>query len=235
MAKITLTSKIVNDKYTQYVYDKYDIQNREETTTVVPMIKVSELDSFDWQIGVIVGRSGAGKSTILNQLYKDFRPYKEIETDYTKCIVSQFPHMEEADVCDLLYGIGLSSVPTWLHKPQELSNGERARFEIVKQIANTEEGGVVYIDEYTSVVNRDVATSMSFALQRYIRKHNIKVVIASCHYDIIEWLTPDWVYNLNKQVDGDCELEHIIYANDKDYNVYSQLEKREVLSEAKMI
>ena len=81
MAKITLTSKIVNDKYTQYVYDKYDIQNREETTTVVPMIKVSELDSFDWQIGVIVGRSGAGKSTILNQLYKDFRPYKEIETD----------------------------------------------------------------------------------------------------------------------------------------------------------
>ena len=78
--------------------------------------------------------------------------YKEIETDYTKCIVSQFPHMEEADVCDLLYGIGLSSVPTWLHKPQELSNGERARFEIVKQIANTEEGGVVYIDEYTSVI-----------------------------------------------------------------------------------
>ena len=94
---------------------------------------------------------------------------------------------------------------------------------------------MVYIDEYTSVVNRDVAKSMSFALQRYIRKHNIKVVIASCHYDIIEWLTPDWVYNLNKQVDGDCELEHIIYANDKDYNVYSQLEKREVLSEAKMI
>lgn len=31
---ITLTSKIQNDKYTEYVYDAFDIQNREDTEKV---------------------------------------------------------------------------------------------------------------------------------------------------------------------------------------------------------
>lgn len=31
MAQIKLTSEIVNDEYTQYVYDKFDIQDSEKT------------------------------------------------------------------------------------------------------------------------------------------------------------------------------------------------------------
>lgn len=27
-----------------------------------------------------------------------------------------------------------------------------------------------------------------------------KVVLLSCHYDIIEWLQPDWVYDVNTKV-----------------------------------
>ena len=34
---------------------------------------------------------------------------------------------------------------------------------------------------------------MSFALQKYLRKHNKKIIVASCHYDILEWLMPDWI------------------------------------------
>ena len=62
---IELKSKIQNDKYTNYVYDTFDIQNREETSVSIPM-NLDGLNSFDWNIGVIYGGSGCGKSTILN-------------------------------------------------------------------------------------------------------------------------------------------------------------------------
>jgi GNAT superfamily N-acetyltransferase len=45
-------------------------------------------------------------------------------------------------------------------------------------------------------VDRDTAKSCSYALQRYIRNNGLKnVVFASCHYDIIDWLQPDWVFD----------------------------------------
>jgi len=50
------------------------------------------------------------------------------------------------------------------------------------------------IDEFTSVVDRNVAKAASVALVRYIKKNNIKnVVLSTCHRDILEWLEPDWV------------------------------------------
>ena len=60
------------------------------------------------------------------------------------------------------------------------------------------EGEVILIDEYTSVVDRDVAKAMSYALQKYLRKTNKRIVVASCHYDIMEWLMPDWTCSPQK-------------------------------------
>ena len=52
------------------------------------------------------------------------------------------------------------------------------------------------IDEFTSVVNREVAISCSCSISKYIRANNLKgVVFCSCHDDIIPYLQPDWVYN----------------------------------------
>lgn len=39
---------------------------------------------------------------------------------------------------------------------------------------------------------------MSFAIQKYVRKHNKKVIFASCHYDIFEWLMPDYILSPEK-------------------------------------
>ena len=44
MPKIVLKSKITNDNYTEYLYDNYDIQNREETTTEVPILSEEDKD-----------------------------------------------------------------------------------------------------------------------------------------------------------------------------------------------
>ena len=139
--------------------------------------------------------------------------------------------MSESEVCDLLSSVGLSSVPVWMHKPNELSNGERARLDVCWVLANAKEGETIFIDEYSSVVNRDCAKSLSFALQRYVRKKNLTIILASCHFDIIEWLNPDWVFNLNKQVDGECEIERLIYSGDEEYDTYRMMNPTAILSD----
>ena len=231
MAKITLRSEIVNDKYTEYLYKHYDIQTKDYTATDVPLIPQDDWDkmnSGEWNILLICGKSGSGKSTLL----KEIGTPPKLEYDYTKAVVSQFPNLDEEEVCDLLCGVGLSSVPTWLRKPQELSNGERARLDLCMSLYRAREAGIALIDEFSSVVNRDVAKSMSYALQRYVRQKKLKVVICSCHFDIIEWLTPDYIFNLeHKDKDGNVELERMVYADDTDYNVCQSVTWEESLSE----
>ena len=232
MGKIVLESNIVNDNYTQFLYDSYDIQNREKTVTEVPIPSKEDMEAMnkdDWNILLICGKSGSGKSTILREIYGDVKP---IEYDYDKCVISQFPRLSEEEACDLLSSMGLSSVPTWLRKPQELSNGERARLDIAKAIYDAN-GGVVVLDEYTSVVNRTAAKSMSHALQRYVRQKGLKVIIASCHFDIIEWLQCDYMFNLeHRDENGEVEMEKMVYEDGKDYNAYQSPKDIDILTEA---
>jgi ABC-type lipoprotein export system ATPase subunit len=227
MKKLFLRSNVSVDNYTEYVCDKYDLQTREEIITEVPLLDTSELSDFKWNIGVLCGNSGSGKSTLLSTLGEPKNPIY----DYSKSIISQFPHMSEHDVCELLSSVGLSSVPVWLHKPNELSNGERARLDLCWILANAKENEIILYDEFSSVINRAVAKSMSYALQRYVREKNLKIILASCHFDIIEWLNPDWVFNLNKQINGECEIERFIYKDDEEYQLYNNINKKDILTD----
>lgn len=230
MGKIKIESKIVCDKYCEYLFNHYDIQNKEVTTTLVPIPSeddMKEVNSSDWNILLICGRSGSGKSTILKEV---FGGANGVTYDHDKAVISQFPRMSEEEVCDLLSSMGLSSVPTWLRKPSELSNGERARLDIAKAIYESD-GKTVILDEYTSVVNRSAAKSMSFALQRYARQKGLRIVIASCHFDIVEWLQPDYVYNLEHiDENGDVEMERLEYQDT--YKVTQSPRDIDVLTDA---
>jgi ABC-type ATPase with predicted acetyltransferase domain len=185
MANIELKTKILNDKYTEYVYEAFDIQNREETSVSIPMA-LGEAKNFDWNIGVILGGSGSGKTTIL----KKMGDVKKITFDANKPLISNFDWLEPKDATLVLTSMGLSSVPTWLRPFHTLSNGEQYRATLAYLVASAKDGEVILVDEYTSVVDRDVAKAMSFALQKYIRRENKRIILASCHYDILEWLMP---------------------------------------------
>lgn len=190
MKTIKLTSEIIEDEYTRYVCDSFDIQDSKKTSVEIP-INFAECKNFEWNIGVIYGGSGTGKSTLL----KHFGTIKEIQFDENKSLISNFDWIEPSDACLLLSAIGLSSVPTWLRPFRTLSNGEQYRATLAYLIGSAKENEVILVDEYTSVVDRDVAKAMSFALQKFIRKHNKKIILASCHFDIMEWLLPDWTYS----------------------------------------
>jgi ABC-type ATPase with predicted acetyltransferase domain len=177
----------------------------------------------------VCGKSGSGKSAIIRRLGYDG---SEPSYDYDKAVISQFPNLDEKEACDLLSSMGLSSVPTWLRKPNEISNGERARLDIAKAIYDSN-GGTVYLDEFTSVVNRSSAKSMSYALQRYARKKGLKLVIASCHMDVIEWLQPDYVFNLEHMDENThVDVERRVYTDDTDYNANQTVRQADILTEA---
>jgi len=187
---IELKNKILNDKYTEYVYEAFDIQNKEETSITIPM-NFAECKSFDWNIGVIYGGSGTGKTTLL----KEFGNLSIDNFDDKKPLISNFDWLEPKEATLLLSAMGLASVPTWLRPYGLLSNGEQYRAALAYKVGKAKEGEVVLIDEFTSVVDRDVAKAMSNALQKYIRRTNKKIILASCHFDIMEWLLPDWTYS----------------------------------------
>lgn len=218
---IELKNNVAQDEYTDYVCAKYDLDGKTESITVVPMFNKDELDSFEWNIGLVVGESGSGKSTILRQ----FGDFEEFRYNEEKPVVSQFEEMTPEEVEDLLHGVGLNSIPTWLQSPHTLSVGQKARLDAAKALSIAMKGNVVTIDEWTSTVDRETAKSLSFSIQRFIRAHNLKVIFASCHYDILydkkdkcSYLQPDWVYSLNKRDEnGNCDLCLIDY-EDKSYD-----------------
>lgn len=193
MANIELKTKILNDKYTEYVYEAFDIQNREETSVSIPM-NLGEAKNFDWNIGVILGSSGSGKTTILKRI----GDVKKVKFEVDKPLISNFDWLEPKDATLVLTSMGLSSVPTWLRPFHTLSNGEQYRATLAYLVSSAKDGEVILVDEYTSVVDRDVAKAMSFALQKYIRRENKRIIVASCHYDILEWLMPDWTCSPQK-------------------------------------
>lgn len=156
-------------------------------------ININNVDiDFDWSIGLIVGASGSGKSTIANNIFKD----SVFEPEWgTKPLVDEFPkNIAIKDITGALTKVGLGSVPAWLRPYHTLSNGEKFRADMARALLSDNE--VVTIDEFTSVVDRTVAQVASNSIQKSFRKQEKKLIAVSCHYDIMDWLQPDWVIDL---------------------------------------
>jgi GNAT superfamily N-acetyltransferase len=143
----------------------------------------------DFSIGLILGPSGSGKSLLLKQ----FGQEEKITWDSSKAIVSNFSTPNDA--INRLMAVGLNSIPSWCRPFHVLSNGEQFRANLARKLRT----GAV-IDEFTSVIDRNVAKAASVAMRRYVDREGLKnIVLASCHYDILEWLQPDWYFDT---VDG---------------------------------
>lgn len=147
------------------------------------------IEERDWNIGLVVGPSGSGKSTILHELSEG---QLFVAEHGDGCVLDDFPpDAGIKQIVEWLSAVGFSSPPDWQKPYAVLSNGERFRVDLALAIAQPE--SVLCLDEFTSVVHRSVAKTASAAFAKYIRKSNRKAILASCHDDIIEWLSPDWV------------------------------------------
>lgn len=164
---------------------------------------LADLES-PYNVGLIVGASGSGKTTLARQIFG--ADCFETLLDENRPVIDQFPEDWPYDDCAAaLAGVGLTAVPCWIRPAYTLSNGQKARAECALQIARKHDG-ITVIDEWTSVVDRTVAKVMSHCIAKHARKTGRRIVLLSCHYDVAEWLNPDWVIDCNKQEFTDRRL-----------------------------
>lgn len=155
--------------------------------------------SSEWKIGLIVGSSGSGKTTLSKEIFKNYYFHENWEWDNSVSVIDNFEKkIETKDIVQIFNAVGFSSPPHWLKPYNHLSNGQKFRVDLARCfLSNYNE---IIFDEFTSVVDRDVAKIGCVATAKAIRKFlNKKFVAVSCHYDIIDWLDPDWIFDVNAQ------------------------------------
>lgn len=180
-----LRTKVVLDDLTKQLVEPFDYQT-DGNSLFVPF--AAPVMSKQFAIGVIVGASGTGKSTLL----KTFGDPVNIQWDNDRSIASHFK--SPSDASERLSAAGLSSVPEWVKPYHVLSNGQQFRADLARSL-----GDNAVIDEYTSVVDRNVAKAASVGMAKYVRRNGITgVVLATVHRDILEFLEPDWVIDTDR-------------------------------------
>ena len=146
----------------------------------------------DWKIGLIVGGSGTGKTTIAKELFSN--AYVTKFNYKAETILDDMPEDKSVnDITKVFNSVGFSSPPSWLKPYSVLSNGQKMRVDLATALLRNDK--LIVFDEFTSVVDRTVARIGSYAMQKAIRKSNKQFIAVTCHHDVQDWLLPDWIFN----------------------------------------
>jgi len=187
-------SKIVPTFRVEQVRGMFDVPEKEsvrhEWRVQIP------IEEKEWRIGLIVGPSGSGKSTLAKELFPKAYHHEAFNWPEKESLLDGFPeNLEGKAITKALSQVGFASPPHWLKPFGCLSNGQKMRAELARCLLL--DADCVVFDEFTSVVDRDVAKVCSHAVQKEIRRRQRPLFVAvSCHYDIIDWLEPDWVFDM---------------------------------------
>ena len=123
------------------------------------------VEGLDWKIGLIVGLSGSGKTSIGSRIFGE--PIYDLYAgwDATKPIVDCIaPDGDFNAVTGALSAVGLGDVPAWLRPFPVLSNGEKFRAGLARLVCERPKRAVV--DEFTSVIDRQIAKVGSAAFAK---------------------------------------------------------------------
>ncbi|QDT01280.1 GNAT family N-acetyltransferase [Adhaeretor mobilis] len=183
-------------------------------------VELPELEE-PWEVGLIVGPSGSGKSTVARAAYRE-QLYQRADWPTDRAVIDCFEHLPIERVVELFTAVGFSSPPSWVKPYAVLSNGEQFRCDLVsalgagcgalgassqipartcsepvKPAPSAHQPAPIIFDEFTSVVDRNVAKACSTAIAKGVRRGSLpRFVAVTCHYDVAEWLEADWVLDM---------------------------------------
>ena len=212
-ADIVVSCPVHDSFRVQQVAGMFDVPLSENSSERF-QVELPEVDQ-SWQVGLIVGPSGSGKSTVAKQFYAD-ELYQPSSWPNDKAVIDCFGDLPVKHVVELFTAVGFSSPPAWVKPYQVLSCGEQFRCDLAKALSrgfrletldsrsiqssslkpNTP--SLLVFDEFTSVVDRNVAKACSTAIAKGIRRGCIlcRFIAVTCHYDVAEWLEADWVLDM---------------------------------------
>lgn len=156
-----------------------------------------DIENIKWNVGLIVGGSGSGKTTIAKEVFGD-AVITQFEYSASSVLDDMPTNVETNEIFKMFSSVGFGSAPSWLKPYSVLSNGEKMRVDLARALLENRE--LVVFDEFTSVVDRTVAQTGAYAVQKAVRKQDRKFVAVSCHYDVIDWLLPDWIYDASEHL-----------------------------------
>lgn len=191
---ITLKTPISQSIRARQVSSMFDVP--EQTEHSLNWQIDAPLEKQKWNVGLIVGSSGSGKSTVLKHQFGESLNLTWDKESVIDDFDSSFTAEQISSSCS---AVGFNTIPSWLRPYKILSTGEKFRVSLARQILETPKNQTIIVDEFTSVVDRQVAKIGATAVSKWIRKENKQIVAASCHYDIVDWLQPDWVLDMNTQ------------------------------------
>jgi len=170
------------------VIGKFDLQSNTIEERFFGNIDIDK----EWKVGLIVGKSGTGKTTIAKQLFPDSYITNFMYTD--KSVIDDMPKDADVETITRAFNsVGFSSPPSWIKPYNVLSNGQKMRVDLAYALLSDKE--LFVFDEFTSVVDRQVAQIGSYAVQKAIRNSHKKFIAVTCHYDVEDWLLPDWIFD----------------------------------------
>ncbi len=200
MPTITVQCPIHDSFRVRQVAGMFDVPLREKAVERFS-IDVPELGEA-WRVGLIVGPSGSGKSTVARHLFGDRLVGRRV-WPRDRAVIDALGDGPIGEVTGLLTAVGFSSPPGWIKPYHVLSTGEQFRCDLARALAAARHdscGGLplVVFDEFTSVVDRNVARIASAALARAMGRGLVRCrfVAVTCHDDVAEWLQPDWVIDM---------------------------------------
>lgn len=151
------------------------------------------LEESGWRIGVIVGPSGSGKSSLGRAAWGEQAMWRPAWPADEPIVEAISPGRPFDDVTAALSAVGLGSVPSWLRPYRVLSQGEQFRADLARLVCEAPAQAVV--DEFTSVVDRQIARVGALAFGKAWRRCGGQVLLLTPHRDVLPWLQPDWVFD----------------------------------------
>lgn len=174
--------------FRNYLQRTYDLKPGSALVEACTLTTVPRIGEF--HVGVIQGPSGSGKSTTLAKFQPAMRTVHTWSPN--KPLMDQLGKTpKEAEA--MLFAVALNNIPDWMQPFDRLSTGQKYRADLALTLSKRKPKQFLVLDEFGSTLDENSAQAISHRLQKFARRENLSVVLATNRRSLFPFLRPDWV------------------------------------------